>query len=224
MLPDELNKIDDEFELKKQVLQALYKNDAKKDSLINAAFRDSLLALSTRLFGEPDPDGVTAAMARRARGETDADYDYRRDSHYFTNKKLNQLKNFVKYHIQDNSVYVGADFNPGVDDVTGLPAERAEYETAFMKTENQQFVKLTVKGGETITINDKNGHTRTVQQTYTESGKPYYNIMCREYEIKPFTENGSLSEGTYNDFSIETSSYAVVHLIDEPLCSGDVIF
>lgn len=224
MLPTELNKIDDEFDLKKQVLQAIYNGNPKRDSLVNAAFKDSLLALSTRLFGEPDPDGVEIAMARRQRGETDADYSYRRDSHYFTNKKLAQLKNFVKYHIQDNSVYVGADFNPGVDDVTGLPAEKAEYETAFMKTESNQFVKLTVKGGENISLFDKGGHTRTVLQTSTATGEPYYNIMCREYEVKPFTENGTLTEGTYDDFSIETSSYAVVHLIDEPLCNGDVIF
>ena len=88
----------------------------------------------------------------------------------------------------------------------------------------QQFVKLTVKGGEDITIIDNNGNTRTVQKTSTASGKPYYNIMCREYEIKPISDNGTVSEDTYNDFSIETSSYAVVHLIDEPLCSGDIIF
>ena len=47
--------------------------------------------------------------------------------------------------------------------------------------------------------------------------------MCREYEVKSLSD-GSLSEGTYDEFSIETSSYAVVHLIDEPLCNGDMIF
>ena len=225
LLPDELTAIDDEFDYKKQLLQAIYNDNPKKDSLVNAAFRDSLLALSTRLFGYPDTAGVEKAMAKKAKGEKDDDYNKRRDSYYFTNKKLDQLKNFVKYHIQDNSVYVGADFNPGVDDRTGLPAEKAEYETAFMNA-NQQFVKMTVKGGNDITINDKNGHTRTVQKIKTESGKPYYNIMCREYEVKPFGSSTTLSEASYGtgDFSIETSSYAVVHLIDEPLCNGDLIF
>ena len=225
MLPDELTAIDEQFDQNKLILQALYNTDPKKDSLVNAAFRDSLLALSTRLFGYADTAGVEKAMAKKAKGEKDDEYNKRRDSYYFTNKKLDQLKNFVKYHIQDNSVYVGADFNPGVDDRTGLPAEKAEYETAFMNA-NQQFVKMTVKGGNDITINDKNGHTRTVQKLPANNGKPYYNIMCREYEVKPFTSSATLSEATYGtgEFSFETSSYAVVHLIDEPLCNGDLIF
>ena len=228
MLPSELTAIDDQFDQNKLILQAIYNGDPKKDSLVNAAFRDSLFALSIRLFGYADTAGVEIAMAKRKTGankETDEEYNKRRDSYYFTNKKLDQLKNFVKYHIQDNSVYVGADFNPGVDDRTGLPAEKAEYETAFMNA-NQQFVKMTVKGGDDITINDKNGHTRTVQKLPANNGKQYYNIMCREYEVKPFTSGNSLSEATYStgEFSIETSSYAVVHLIDEPLCNGDLIF
>ena len=225
LLPAELDAIDADFETKKAYLQYIYQAEAKKDSLVNAAFRDSLLNLSERLFGYRDTVGVEKAMAKKAKGEKDDEYNKRRDSYYFTNKKLDQLKNFVKYHIQDNSVYVGADFNPGIDDNTGLPAEKAEYETAFMNA-NQQFVKMTVKGGNDITIKDKNNHTRTVQKISTASGKPYYNIMCREYEIKPFSTSATLSEASYStgQFKIETSSYAVVHLIDEPLCNGDLIF
>ena len=148
-----------------------------------------------------------------------------------TDIKRNQLKNFVKYHIQDNSVYIGAEFNAGIDE-SGQPATEAEYETAYMNA-NQQFMKLHVKGGTDITIKDNaytmvNGkkvstpNTRKVLKIYNADDKPYFNIMCREYEVKPYT--GSLSENTYNYFSIETSSYAVVHLIDEPLCNGDVNF
>ncbi|MBR5707170.1 MAG: hypothetical protein IKX55_06325 [Bacteroidaceae bacterium] len=234
MLPAELSAINTDFDQKKLVLQVMYNTNPKKDSLVNAAFRDSLLNLSERLFGYRDTAGVDIAMAKKKTGankETDDEYNYRRDAHYFTNKKLEQLKNFVKYHIQDNSVYVGADFNAGVDDVTGLPATEAKYETAFMNS-NQQFVKMTVKGGNSITITDNKPvsaggpNVRTVQVTNTGSGKPYYNIMCREYEIKPIDTGTTLSEASYasNQFTIETSSYAVVHLIDEPLCNGDVIF
>ena len=226
ILPDELDVIDDHYDnYIKPVLEFTYKDSPKKDSLVNAAFRDSLLALSVQLFGYADTAGVDYAMSKKAKNEKTDDYNKRRDSYYFTNKKLDQLKNFVKYHIQDNSVYVGADFNPGVDDRTGLPAEKAEYETAFMNA-NQQFVKMTVKGGNDVTINDKNGHTRTVVKAQAVGGKPYYNIMCREYEVKPFTSSATLSEASYGtgEFSIETSSYAVVHLIDEPLCNGDLIF
>ena len=89
---------------------------------------------------------------------------------------------------------------------------------------NQQFVKVTVKGGENITITDRNGNTREVQKIKNTDGKPYYNIMCREYEIKQLDGGKTFSEGTYDEFAIETSSYAVVHLIDKPLCNGDIIF
>ena len=88
---------------------------------------------------------------------------------------------------------------------------------------NQQFVKLTVKGGDKIEVTDKKGNVREVQQTASATGKPYYNIMCREYEIKPIS-GSTLSPTAYANFSIETSSYAVVHLIDEPLCNGELDF
>jgi hypothetical protein len=226
MLPEELNAINDEYTLIKQYLETDYEGDptpAIKDSILTRQFRDSLLVLSTQLFGAPDTAGADIAAAPRKKNETDAVYTARSGARYFTNIKLNQLRNFVKYHIQDNSVYVGADFNAGVDEKTGLPAEKAQYETAFMNS-SQQFVKVTVKGGDKVLITDKNGHTREVQQINNAAGKPYYNIMCREYEIKQLDGEKTFSEGTYDEFSIETSSYAVVHLIDEPLCNGDLIF
>ena len=211
MWPNQLPAIISEYDLIKMDIEDDYTGPKKdRDSVITKIYTDSLIALSVKLFGVADPEGAAAAAKSGA------------NARYFTNKKLEQFKNFVKYHIQDNSVYVGAEFNPGVDE-HGNAATVAEYETAYMNS-NQQFVKLTVKGGSDITIADKNGHTRTVQQESTPSGKPYYNIMCREYEIKPLTNKGTLEPDTYTDFSIETSSYAVIHLIDEPLCNGDMIF
>lgn len=210
MWPEKLQAIENEYELLKLDIEDDYTGPAQsKDSAVNAMFTDSLIVLSQQLFGVADTVGAKAAVANKTNAK------------YFTRKKLAQLQNFVKYHIQDNSVYIGADFNAGVDE-HGNPATIAEYETAFMNA-NQQFVKLSVKGGADITVSDKNGHTRQVQKTTTASGKPYYNIMCREYEVKPLS-GSTLSEGTYTTFSIETSSYAVVHLIDEPLCNGDMIF
>ncbi len=211
MTPSELSAIDTEYDLLKLDIEDDYTGDPElKDSVVNAQFADSLIALSVRLFGVPDTLGAQTAVKKGT------------NAAYFTNKKLKQLQNFVKYHIQDNSVYIGADFNPGVDEA-GNPATVAEYESAFMN-DNQQFVKLTVKGGNDITVKDQKGNVRSVQTTKTANGKPYYNIMCREYEVKQITGSTALSDATYKNFSIETSSYAVVHLIDEPLCSGDFDF
>ena len=207
MLPETLGKLDTLYKFLREELK-----DDFGDSVGMVMFKDSLIDLSDKLLGSHDDAKITAALNAEWPART------------FTSRKLDQLKNFVKYHIQDNSVYIGADFNAGIDDRTGLPADKAEYETAYMN-ENQQFIKVTVKGGSSITINDRNGHQRNVLQINDDiSGKPYYNIMCREYEVKPITDGNTLSEGTYDDFSIETSSYAVVHLIDAPLCNGDLIF
>ena len=221
MMPDELTAIDTRFAAIKTFLEqkTVYTDPAQKDSAFKRDFRDSLINLTYRLFGENDTVRATAAVAAGG-------------SKYLTDIKRNQLKNFVKYHIQDNSVYIGANFDAGIDE-SGNPATQAEYETAYMN-DKQQFVKVRVKGGSDIEIRDNaykienkkkvaNPNVRTVQKIYNADGKPYFNIMCREYEVKPLS-GSSLSENDYEDFSIETSSYAVVHLIDKPLCNGDVNF
>ena len=196
----------------------------KVDSVIAVKLPPYLMALSLEMFG--DKDSINAVKAAAPQGkyanENDATFKERYGANYFINKKKTQMKNFVNYHIQDNSVYIGAEFNAGIDDRTGLPATEAEYETAFMNS-NQQFVKLTVTGGNHISVKDKKGNVRQVQETTSVTDKPYYNIMCREYEIKP-TSGTTLTETSYELFSIETSSYAVIHLIDEPLCNGDLNF
>ena len=197
-------------------------NPAKLDSVIAVKLPPYLMALSMELFGIKDSINAVKAAAVKGKNELDETYNNRFGAQYFINKKKEQMKNFVNYHIQDNSVYIGAEFNAGIDDKTGLPALEAQYETAFMNS-NQQFVKVTVKGGNSISVTDKVGNVRQVQQTLGPNSDPYYNIMCREYEIKPLS-GSTLSETAYDNFSIETSSYAVIHLIDEPLCNGDLNF
>ena len=51
--------------------------------------------------------------------------------------------------------------------------------------------------------------------------------MCREYELKSYAgSTGTLDDDTYSqvNFYIEATSNAVVHLIDLPLCNGDIEF
>jgi len=115
----------------------------------------------------------------------------------------NTLRNFVKYHVQDNSVYYGGEFKI---DTIHTTSREANYETAYMN-ENLQFAKVAVRSDKTgIFITDEVGNTRKVVLTDDN----YYNIMCREYEY-----NASVAST-----ELETSSYAVVHMIDAPLCNG----
>jgi uncharacterized surface protein with fasciclin (FAS1) repeats len=110
-----------------------------------------------------------------------------------------RLRNFVKYHIQDNSVYIG----DGV-----AVSESLSYETAAINSVTGRFYKLTVSknasDGE-LSVTDNCGHTRKVNT----SDPALYNQMAREYLLNA----SDASKAT----EIETSSFAVVHRIDEPL-------
>lgn len=175
----------------------------------DSIFTDSMIVLSKRMRG------VDASAET-----TDAD----RAFHYkksFSDVKRNELRNFIKYHIQDNSVYANAAFNAGYDEL-GNKAKVANYETAYMN-DKQQFVKLTVEGGNDIAVTDVNGNVRHVlKQKSAVSNAPLYNIMCREYEFKVGTSSEPITDVT--TAVIETSSYAVIHLIDGALCNGEVKF
>jgi hypothetical protein len=111
----------------------------------------------------------------------------------------NRIINFLRYHIQDNSVYIGA------KDTDAESAEGARYETAKLNPLNNRFFALEVKlnnGSRTMTVKDVMGNTRDVM---TAGG--LYNLMCREYW---FSGGKAGSTGR----SINSASDAVVHQIN----------
>lgn len=101
-----------------------------------------------------------------------------------------KIAKFIKYHIQDNALYIGAKFDNG------------EYETSLFenngKTKRFARVKVANEGG-TLKVTDEQGNVRTV----ATSNKGLYNQQAREY--------------IFNGENIYTSSSAVVHYIDAPL-------
>ena len=105
------------------------------------------------------------------------------------------LLNFVKYHFQDNSIFV--DNNP---------IESTSYETACINNVTNRYLSVTVQsaGGHTLNVTDLAGQTRHV---ITENGEDRnYNIMTRDLELN----NADKERAT----EISTSSYAVIHRID----------
>ena len=128
------------------------------------------------------------------------------------NKKYHEIKqnieDFLRYHIQDNAIFIGADNSTGVESIEDDGSFTNSYETAFIDMEKGTFNKLTVKtdnNGSFIRVIDMAGNERTVQT----SRPNLYNLMAREY--------------TYNDkdkskaTTLHNSSSAVIHLIDKPL-------
>lgn len=129
-------------------------------------------------------------------------------------KRTMLILDFVRYHIQDNSVYVD-----------NLPHKLVEgdkvyyqvsYETATLDTQTKRFSKVTVEtkagpyDGNTITVKgdiDEIDNTCYVVNTPGTEGT-MFNIMTRDLEITGRT--------------IETSSFAVVHQIDHFLVNSRI--
>lgn len=129
-------------------------------------------------------------------------------------KYTQQINEFLRYHIQDNALYIGADNTSGNDDFGADGNATTEYETAFIDKDSKTFNKLAIttdKAGSSITIKDKAGNVRRVM---TEKAG-LFNLMAREYTYNSAVKSSATI--------IHNSSSAVVHLIDGPLLAGDAL-
>jgi hypothetical protein len=103
------------------------------------------------------------------------------------------IDKFLRYHIQDNSLYIGSGSSEG------------NYETATVNPETERFFKIhAAVTNEGITLTDNIGLKHKV---LTTDGN--YNLMAREYQY----DNKDAAKAS----NLETTSWAVVHQIDSPL-------
>ena len=104
------------------------------------------------------------------------------------------IADFVNYHIQDNSVYVGGGYNKG------------NYETSTLDTETGTFCRLSVVGTNSdLIVTDGSGNE---QKVLTEN-PALYNIMTRDYLF----DDSDIQQSKL----IETSSFAVIHHVKNAL-------
>jgi len=141
---------------------------------IYVPLNDSITALETRgvlpTWDEIDAETDTAIVA----------------------KKTEIIRNFLKYHIQDNSVFV--DTKP----LAGT------YETANMNEATKTFYTTTLKvENKTMTVTDRLGNVRNV---ITTSDPDLHNLIAREYMYD--------SSDKTRASSIFSSANVVVHQID----------
>jgi len=135
----------------------------------------------------------------------DTMYAEQKELYYQYTQKINE---FLRYHIQDNALYIGADNTTGNDSSNEDGTSTTDFETAFIDKQSKTFNKLAIttdKSGSNIVIGDKAGNKRRVMTD--KAG--LYNLMAREYTYN----TSSKSSATI----IHNSSSAVVHLIDGPL-------
>ncbi|GAB6011310.1 fasciclin domain-containing protein [Viscerimonas tarda] len=105
-----------------------------------------------------------------------------------------KLVRFLRYHFQDNSLYI---------DGSSLAAKA--YETAALNEQSKRFYTLTVSSSENnMKVIDGAGNTRNVI-----TGGGLYNIMARDYKFN--------SNDPKKATAIETSAFAVIHQIDDVL-------
>jgi uncharacterized surface protein with fasciclin (FAS1) repeats len=107
--------------------------------------------------------------------------------------KAEKIIRFLRYHFQDNAVFLDK------------PAIAASYETATLDNATETFYKLALSGG------NYSLHIRTEAggQASVKTADGLFNIMARDFKFNNATPAAATR--------IETSSYIVIHQIDECL-------
>ena len=106
------------------------------------------------------------------------------------------ITDFLRYHIQDNSVFIG-----------GKPVSNMKYETSKVNPANKRFFSVTVNANDDdFNVTDQLGNTRKVIKS-----DGLYNMIGREYWFQTTGSGTSATSNIYN------ASDVVVHQIDGPL-------
>lgn len=149
--------------------------------------------------GLPSPDDVEKAM--------EEDEAAGIDSYYDLNSKTAKLKevllNFVKYHVQEKSIFVDNGFESG--SYSTAKFRYIEGSDGKYTIGNPYRLKVDVSSS-AIKVTDAMGNTRNV----ITNGN-CYNLMANEY----WYSGSSSSSTTYTE--IVKSGFAVIHAIDGPL-------
>lgn len=129
------------------------------------------------------PDSTAYRLAEES-GDADSLYHVR-----------NVMLNFIKYHIQDHSIFVDPN------------AQSGKYETDKTNPAGGRFYTIKVEAGaDGITITDNKKNTQSINMD------KMYNVMVREYWI---------SSDKIASAQLTTSSEAVLHAVDHPLRYSD---
>ena len=112
------------------------------------------------------------------------------------------IVNFLKYHIQDNALYIGAQ------------PESGNFETSLINSRTRRFFMLNTQLTDSgIDVEDATGTVHHVTKKTDALGRELYNIQAREYVYE--------SKDAATATNLYTTSSAVIHLIDSPLSYGN---
>jgi hypothetical protein len=130
--------------------------------------------------------------------DEDADEDVSDEELKARKKAIEKIAEFVKYHIQDNALYIGA--NP----------ESGDYETGQLNAKTERFYRLKATlTDNALTIQDEVDKANNTTHHVITTNPELYNLQAREYIYQ--------GKDAASATMLETSSSAVIHLIDRPL-------
>lgn len=127
----------------------------------------------------------------------------------YYNKISEIIRDFVCYHIHDNSVYIG-----------GEKVTNREYQTSALNPDENLFRRLKVTADQSsLTVVDDAGLSHNVVVSGSEG--EHYNVMARDYlfndgysGVTVDKDGNSEETDVMKCQQIETSSFAVIHGID----------
>lgn len=132
-----------------------------------------------------------------------------------------KLIRFLRYHFQDNSVFVGDVVD---DDRYQSATLKLDNEPSAFNTFKNKYFKIQVNGdGNNLELSTENNGTASVLKEVGTNGKPLYNVLVRDYVFNKLptsyvtiNQTGT-STTAFSNSRIETSASAVIHLIDNVL-------
>lgn len=141
------------------------------------------------------------------------------------NLEIDKLERFVRYHFQDNSVFIAP--NQSFAGKYQTATIKKTDDVSYFDTAKNKFYRIAVSD---TTINVAGNDKKSVKLTCDKPGaapytvnvdvsdEKYYNIMTRDYvfNVDPKTVT-TLSTGSYLTSEITTSSTAVIHKIGQVL-------
>ena len=188
---------------------------SKKVTYLLNNYHYTLYAPTNAAMAQAFADGLPDAAAMAEAEQKDEDEGLVGDvaSHVDSLKEV--LLDFVKYHIQDNSLFVDQGFSSGVYEsgktelVKSTTVDEETGETTWDGTYSPgRPYKLTVNVSSSgITVKDKMGNTRNVVTTGN-----IHNLMAREY----WSESTKTTTNPYT-VQLNNSSFVAIHAIDGPL-------
>lgn len=143
-------------------------------------------------------------------------------------EEILKLERFVRYHFQDNSVFISPNQSfEGKFQTATIKLTDPEEDPSYLGTAKNKFFRISVKDTavtvgsdtrKTVALTCERNGAEPYVVTVDVSDNKYYNIMTRDYvfDVNP-SDISSRTDAVYKESQIVTSSTAVIHKIGKVL-------